>query len=139
MLIRRVSTLVSHRAKEETQTKSLLVKNVKAANAENATEENPDYHVRFSPSSSSRTAHLTWHSKHNKQRVWLLSLDWALESIKKDKKLKERDYDYERQADNVRAKRAAEALAGTFLVLSHHSFSPFYNFLSSRETPIDAR
>ncbi|BGP36463.1 hypothetical protein JCM10449v2_000364 [Rhodotorula kratochvilovae] len=59
-----------------------IVRRVLAANEENRTEKDPNYH-----------------------RVWLLPLDWLDDSIAKGRRLPELQYDFERTADKKRMAR----------------------------------
>ncbi|GAA6006684.1 hypothetical protein JCM10207_005019 [Rhodosporidiobolus poonsookiae] len=71
--------------KQTTGAPDIIITQIRKANDDNRTKDNEDYN-----------------------RVWLLPLDWIIDSDKERKKLKERKYDLERTQDEVRRKRAEE-------------------------------
>ncbi|GJN92210.1 hypothetical protein Rhopal_005240-T1 [Rhodotorula paludigena] len=79
-------------SRQGTANADITIRQTLKANESNRTEDDEDYN-----------------------RVWLLDLDWVDESLAKGKRLKERDFDMERQADNKRAQREAEIRKETAL------------------------
>ncbi|GAA5997330.1 uncharacterized protein JCM10292_000183 [Rhodotorula paludigena] len=79
-------------SRQGTANADITIRQTLKANDSNRTEDDEDYN-----------------------RVWLLDLDWVDESLAKGKRLKERDFDMERQADNKRAQREAEIRKETAL------------------------
>lgn len=48
----------------------------------------------------------------DENRVWLLSFDWVLDSVRAGMLLDDEDFDWEKQKDSLRARKACVSITG---------------------------
>ena len=91
------------------------------ANEENRTEDDEDYNVAFAwrivnPVERSRRDSLIHHDPvPSEQRVWLLPIEWMIDSAHLGVRLPERALDLERTQDALRHQRQLELAKGASL------------------------